>query len=97
MHISTATVATAHAHRYMVQLCKHFGHKVTAEFDDQSGRIAFPMGETRLAVAPEALELSAQAETRDDLARLEGVIASHLKRFAFREPDLAVDWRPTPA
>jgi len=81
----------------MVQLCKHFGHKVTAEFDDQSGRIAFPMGETRLAVAPEALELSAQAETRDDLARLEGVIASHLKRFAFREPDLAVDWRPTPA
>ncbi|MEH6678562.1 DUF2218 domain-containing protein [Phenylobacterium sp.] len=97
MHISTATVATAHAQRYMVQLCKHFGHKVTAEFDDQSGRIAFPMGETRLAVAPEALELSAQAETRDDLARLEGVIASHLKRFAFREPDLAVDWRPTPA
>jgi hypothetical protein len=97
MHISTATVATAHAHRYMVQLCKHFGHKVTAEFDDQSGRIAFPMGETRLAVAPEALALSAQAESPEDLARLEGVIASHLKRFAFREPDLAVDWSSTQA
>ncbi|MDO8410438.1 MAG: DUF2218 domain-containing protein [Phenylobacterium sp.] len=94
MHTSTASVATAHAHRYMVQLCKHFGHKVTAEFDDQVGRIAFPMGETRLAVAPEALELSAQANTPEDLVRLEDVIASHLKRFAFREPDLAVDWRP---
>jgi uncharacterized protein len=95
MHTSTATVTTAHAHRYMVQLCKHFGHKVTAEFDEQSGRIAFPMGETRLTVAPEGLELSAQAETPEGLTRLEEVIGSHLKRFAFREPDLAVDWRPT--
>ncbi|MDP1617539.1 DUF2218 domain-containing protein [Phenylobacterium sp.] len=94
MLTATASVATAHAHRYMVQLCKHFGHKVTAEFDETSGRIAFPMGETRLAVAPEALELSAQANTPEDLARLEEVIASHLKRFAFREPDLAVAWRP---
>ena len=97
MHISTATVATAHAQRYMVQLCKHFGHKVTAEFDDQGGRIAFPMGETRLAVGPEGLALSAEANTPEELVRLEEVIASHLKRFAFREPDLAVDWRPTPA
>ena len=52
------------------------------------------MGETRLAVAPEALELSAEAKTPDDLARLQEVIGSHLKRFAFREPDLAGDWSP---
>ena len=97
MHISTATVATAHAHRYMVQLCKHFGHKVVAEFDDQSGRIAFPMGETRLTVAPDALELSAEAKTPEDLNRLEEVIGSHLKRFAFREPDLPVVWSPSAA
>ena len=29
--------------------------------------------------------------------RLEGVVASHLKRFAFREPGLAVDWSRAPA
>lgn len=30
---STGHVATSHAHRYMTQLCKHFGHKIPAAVD----------------------------------------------------------------
>jgi hypothetical protein len=33
-----------------------------------------------------------EAAEPEGLHRLEGVVASHLKRFAFREPDLAVEW-----
>lgn len=90
---SSATIPTANARRYMIQLCKHFGHKVEASFDDHEGRIAFPMGEASLRASPETLMLVSKSETPDGLARLEQVIESHLKRFAFREPELAVEWR----
>ena len=90
---SSATISTQNAHRYMVQLCKHFGHRVTATFNEKEGRIAFDGGDVHLRAAPQTLMLLADAEQPEGLARLEGVIASHLKRFAFREPDLAVDWR----
>ena len=90
---SSATIPTENARRYMIQLCKHFGHRAPAEFDDREGRIRFEAGEAALLAAPQTLMLVAQAETPESLARIEQVIASHLKRFAFREPELAVDWR----
>ena len=34
-----------------------------------------------------------QAADVEGLDRLEKVMESHLKRFAFREPEMAVDWR----
>lgn len=37
--------------------------------------------------------LVTRAADAEGLARVENVVASHLKRFAFREPDLAVEWR----
>ncbi|WP_312161315.1 DUF2218 domain-containing protein [Phenylobacterium sp.] len=90
---SSATVPTANAGRYMVQLCKHFGHKVPAEWNDHEGKITFEMGEAALRAAPETLMLVAQAGDLESLSRLEKVMDSHLKRFAFREPDMAVEWR----
>jgi hypothetical protein len=93
---SSATVPTANARRYMIQLCKHFGHRVPASFDEREGRIGFEAGEVRLRAADETLMLTAEAGAPEGLARLEGVIESHLKRFAFREPALAVEWRRAP-
>ncbi|HMO42166.1 MAG TPA: DUF2218 domain-containing protein [Phenylobacterium sp.] len=91
---SQASVVTAHARRYMIQLCKHFGHKVQARFDDETGEIAFDGGVCRLGAGPVALDLEIEAAGAELRARLEGVIDSHLRRFAFREPDLSVNWRP---
>ncbi|MES2894849.1 MAG: DUF2218 domain-containing protein [Pseudomonadota bacterium] len=90
---SSATVPTAHAARYMVQLCKHFGHKIPASWDGQEGRITFEAGEAALRATPDTLLLVSSATDAEGLARVEGVVASHLERFAFREPDLAVEWR----
>jgi hypothetical protein len=95
---SSATVPTANARRYMVQLCKHFGHRVPASFDERAGRIQFEAGEVRLRSAPETLMVIAEAAAPEGLGRLEQVIERHLKRFAFREPHLAVEWsRPRTA
>jgi hypothetical protein len=82
----------------MVQLCKHFGHRAPASFDERSGRIRFDAGEVRLRASPETLMVIAEADAPEGLGRLEQVVESHLKRFAFREPELAVDWsRPRAA
>lgn len=91
---SLASVPTAHARRYMIQLCKHFGHRVETRFDDQTGEIVFDGGVCRLGAGPVALDLQVESPSAETRARLEGVIDSHLKRFAFREPEMAVAWRP---
>ena len=55
----------------MVQLCKHFGHKVPAEWGDHEGRIRFEVGEAALRAAPETLMMVASAPDPERLARLE--------------------------
>lgn len=46
--ISRADVATDKPVPYMRQLCKHFGHKLAASFDDDSGYIQFEYGRCEL-------------------------------------------------
>jgi hypothetical protein len=91
-HRAEAQIATPHASKYLQQLCKHFQHKLPASFDEATGAIAFPMGETRLAADPETLRLALEARSEQDLESLKDVVARHLVRFAFREA-LEVQWR----
>ena len=93
MPISQARIATPLASRYLQQLCKHFAHKLPVEFDPQRGRIEFSIGLCRLEASPELLTMEAEASDAETLAQLEGVVARHLERFAFREAP-SVAWRP---
>jgi len=95
MSMSEARIETAHSQRYLGQLCKHFGHRIPATQDGDTGRIQFPSGICSLSAEPGLLVLRTEAE--DELARrlLEGVVGSHLEHFAFRET-LAINWAPQP-
>jgi hypothetical protein len=93
---SSSTIVTEHSSRYMSQLCKHFGHKVPAVLGEREGQISFEGGQVHLRASPATLMIRVEAPEPEGLQRLEGVVASHLKRFAFREPDLAVDWSRAP-
>lgn len=77
--------STERASRYLQQLCKHFGHKVPAEFDAHSGAITFPFGQCALKASDNVLDITITTANDDDLARLADVIERHLARFAFRE------------
>jgi hypothetical protein len=96
MSMSEARIETAHSQRYLGQLCKHFGHRIPVTQTEESGRIQFPSGICSLSAEPGLLVL--RTEAQDDMARrlLEGVIGSHLERFAFRE-SLAIEWALQPA
>ncbi|WP_128253181.1 DUF2218 domain-containing protein [Falsirhodobacter deserti] len=88
---STATIPTPKASGYLQQLCKHFSHKIPVEFTPDTGRITFEMGMATLSATDTVLTMHADAETPEQLERLEGVMGRHLERFAFREP-LAINW-----
>ncbi len=92
---SEARVATALAQRYMIQLCKHFEHRLPARYGAADGSIEFAYGVCRLAVPQPGL-LMLRAEARDEaaLAQLEHTVARHLERFAFRDTP-AIGWQRT--
>ena len=89
---STGRLATPKASQYLQQLCKHFGHKVEASWDETTGTIAFPMAQVRLDASPSELVVTVEAEGEEGLARGREVIDSHLKRFAFREGVEGMGW-----
>jgi uncharacterized protein len=89
---AVSRIVTAHASKYLQQLCKHFAHKLTVSFDETAGAISFPLGEVKLVADAEALTLRLQSLNAEDLERLKDVVVRHLARFAFRE-ELSVEWR----
>jgi uncharacterized protein len=94
MPVSRAHVPTTSAARYMVQLCKHWSHKLNVAYDDRTGRIEFDT-ERRgvLHALPDGLEMEVEAANDEQLARTQNTLVTHLKRFAFREDIGEVQWR----
>jgi hypothetical protein len=100
---STVQVPTAHASRYLQQLCKHWSHNLTVAFDETKGTVTFPKnargadwpGDATLTMGArdDGLDCRLEASAREQLEALKGAVARHLDRFAFREAPLPFDWR----
>lgn len=101
---STAKVPTAHASKYLQQLCKHWQHNLAVEFAADHGTVTFPKdargadwpgdGLVTFDAGPDALSVRIDASVGEQLEGLKGAVARHLDRFAFREAPLAFDWKP---
>ncbi|WP_307146435.1 DUF2218 domain-containing protein [Rhizobium tibeticum] len=92
MPVSTSTVATAHASKYLHQLCKHWSHRFAVEFTAGIGRVpSSDTAELTFAADPGALHLTLSAADPSQLERYDTVVADQLKRFAFRE-ELDITW-----
>jgi hypothetical protein len=92
MHTSQAHVATASASRYLVQLCKHWAHKLDVDYTSETARIQFASGLCRMTADADALLVIVEAEDAETVTRLQGVVEEHLRRFAFREDLGAFAW-----
>lgn len=90
--IATGTAKTENASRYLQQLCKHWSHKGTAEFDADKGSVSFATGnQVEMSALGEELSITATTGPRGDLERWKKVISDHLVRFAFRE-EFEITW-----
>ena len=100
---SSAVVFSEKASGYLQQLCKHWQHNLAVEFTPARGTVVFPR-DARGADWPgdalvtfdagaDALAVRIDASAEGELDALQGAVARHLDRFAFREAPLAFDWQ----
>lgn len=92
MAASTARVPTAHAEKYLKQLCKHWSHKLDVELSETTGTVRFSQAVANMAAGEDSLTVTIEAQEDDVLQRMKGVVASHLDRFAFRDAPLTFNW-----
>ncbi|WP_105382974.1 DUF2218 domain-containing protein [Neorhizobium alkalisoli] len=84
---------TEHGGKYLVQLCKHFAHKLEVTYSETHGECRFSCGTAVLDADPKGLKILAMAVDQEQLAETESVIERHLVRFAFRENLEALQWQ----
>ena len=92
MLTSSARFGTPNASRYLQQLCKHFAHKVTVEYDPTSGRADLPPGPAEFKADADGLDMTVTAEDDQGLKRAKFIIQDHLERFAHREAPVEISW-----
>lgn len=93
MPTAIARVPTAHAAKYLQQLCKHWAHKLETDLQGYDGTVRFPEATARMHASERDLTVELEAESRETVDLIKDVVARHLDRFAFREAPLAFDWR----
>ncbi|MBO9711582.1 DUF2218 domain-containing protein [Sphingomonas sp.] len=99
---AAARVPTAHASRYLQQLCKHWQHNLTVTFNAEHGTVVFPRdargadwpGDALVTfyAEPELLAIRIDASAEGQLEALKGAVERHVDRFAFREGPLVYAW-----
>ncbi|RLL63882.1 DUF2218 domain-containing protein [Paenirhodobacter hankyongi] len=92
MLVTTARMTTPHGAKYIAQLCKHFAHKVEAEWTETSGRAALPTGPAEMVADAEGVSFRLVAEDAKAMIQARFVIDSHLVTFAHREAFHGLDW-----
>ncbi|MEX0404524.1 DUF2218 domain-containing protein [Aquibium sp. LZ166] len=92
MSTATAHVPTANASRYLQQLCKHWSHKLDVAFDERAGTVRFQDAVVSMSASEQGLSVTVEATNEEIRDRIEGVVQSHLDRFAFREAPLPFQW-----
>ena len=95
MFVVEARVETEHASKYIAQLCKHFRHKVPAEYDEISGEVDFQPGRCELKAEAGALFMRCETDDEENVGRLKFILEDHLKRFAWREKP-EITWKGAP-
>lgn len=92
MPASEARVQTDKADRYANRLCKHFAHRVEAEWTPPEGFAKFwDKGTCRLTASPDELILEVESPDPENLEEVKEIVGSHLEQFGRRD-GLAVLW-----
>jgi hypothetical protein len=95
-----ARFETAHASRYLEQLCRHFGRMLPTRWTPEKGSVRFVPGTASLEVRDGALMVECDADSEDQLAILVRLVEAHLEQLARSESVTLVwleDGRPADA
>lgn len=84
-----ARVETPLGSKYLQRLCKHFAHKVRADWDENRGKVTFAEGICILQADAQGLQLTCSADSGQELVEIVETLDRHFIRFAKAEaPEL---------
>ncbi|MEM6774430.1 MAG: DUF2218 domain-containing protein [Pseudomonadota bacterium] len=66
------------ARKYMTMLSRHFSRKVNVAMCSDQSIVNFPMGDCVMTVLDDELNFRCEAENREALDRMKGVIDGHI-------------------
>lgn len=90
---SQSQFTTETPEKYLVQMCKHFAHKVETSYSNTEGKVDFPCGKAEFLVDENNLIFKVSAENSVNLNKSKSIIESHIIRFAFREKLERLEWQ----
>ncbi|MBO9575437.1 MAG: DUF2218 domain-containing protein [Sphingobium sp.] len=100
---SMARIPTAHAPRYLHQLCAHWKQRFRVEQSDGRGIIQIPRdardeawpgdGLIFLIAGVVDLEVRIEASCEAQMEAIRQAVARHLGRVALKDAPLAIEWR----
>ncbi len=90
---SQARVSTSRPGRYAKQLVSHLGRHNPPRQEGTGTRLTFDRGSSVVTPGEDFLLLQVDADTAEDLAFVEDVVARHLVRFG-EQDQLTVQWEP---
>ncbi|WP_409439274.1 DUF2218 domain-containing protein [Psychromonas sp. GE-S-Ul-11] len=87
MHYSKTLIKSEHAARYLQTLCRHFSRKVPAEWNEQTGKVNFAMGNCELTNLTESNELAVicSADSLAKLTTVQRILEQHVTMLSRRE------------
>ena len=94
---SSSQFETEKPGKYLMQLCKHFAHKVEVTYNEEIGEVNFPCGTARLQNKTNRLEFHVEAPSEEELKMCQSIIENHIVRFAFRENLEKLNWQTAPS
>lgn len=89
---SNTKIELEFAEKYAKRLCKHFNHKVDAEYNNGVGNVDFKFALCEMYPSENQLEILCRAENIDNLNRAKYVIEDHLKRFV-QNQEISISWQ----
>lgn len=91
MNYASTHIDTAIAAKYILKLCRHFAHKVPAQFSELDGQVRFEQGQCVMKASAEGLSVYLQADASEKIKVMQFIIDDHLRRFA-RFETLSYQW-----
>jgi hypothetical protein len=84
-----AEITTDNPKRYIKRLCKHFAHRVDADYSESAGFVDFAPGTCKMEAEESSIVFTINSEEYERAVDLEDVISRHTDQFA---RDEAFNW-----
>ncbi|MFY9179926.1 MAG: DUF2218 domain-containing protein [Venatoribacter sp.] len=87
-----ANISTDNPQRIMNRLSRHWAHKLEVKLEENNSLIKLPMGGCELLCTDQNLLVKLTANTAEEMATVQKVVADHLVRMAVPE-ELVISWQ----